>query len=144
VLAWVGGDPGAPATPDGPSTRVRVSVMGADGRFGAPQALSAAAQPVKAVAAASNGDTAIVSWVRIDATSDGDGQVLASLRPVFGAFTAPEEVSPHENASETAPGFTAPPASRPFVAWASRPGGEGPGVPLAQIQTFVRVAQRTP
>jgi hypothetical protein len=144
ILAWVGGDPGAPATPDGPSTRVRASVMGADGRFGPAQALSGAAQPVKAVAAASNGTTAIVSWVRIDATSDGDGQVLASLRPVFGAFTAPEEVSPHENASETAPGFTPPPANRPFVAWASRPGGEGPGVPLAQIKTFVRVAQRTP
>jgi hypothetical protein len=45
VLAWAGGDPGAPATPDGPSTRVRVSVTGADGRFGAAQPLSPAAQP---------------------------------------------------------------------------------------------------
>jgi hypothetical protein len=144
ILAWVGGDPGAPATPDGPGTRVRVSVMGADARLGAPQPLSPAAQPVKAVAAASSGDAAIVSWVRIDPFSDGDGQVLAAVRPAFGAFTAPEEVSPHENASETAPGFTAPPAGRPFVAWASRPGGEGPGVPIDQIRTFVRVARRAP
>jgi hypothetical protein len=144
ILAWAGGDPGAPATPGGASSRVRVSVMGADGRFGPPQSLSAAGQPVTAVAAASDGSAAIVSWVRIDAPSDVDGQVLAAVRPVFGAFTAPEEVSPHENASETAPGFTAPPASRPFVLWAARPGGEGPGVPLAQIRTFARFAQRTP
>ena len=88
VLAWAGGDPGAPATPDGPSTRVRASVTGADGRFGAAQPLSPAAQPVKAVAAAGNGSAAIVSWVRIDPASDGDGQVLAAVRPVGGAFGA--------------------------------------------------------
>jgi hypothetical protein len=144
VLAWAGGDPGAPPTPDGPSTRVKVSVMGADGRYGPAQPLSAAAQPVKAVAAASNGSTAIVSWVRIDPASDGGGQVIAALRPAFGAFGAPEAVSPSENASATAPDFTAGPASRPFVLWASRPGGEGPGVPIGQIRTFVRFAERTP
>jgi len=145
ALAWVGADPGAPGTPNGPSTRVKVSVMGADGRFGAAQPLSAAGEPVKAVAGAAEGGVALISWIRIDAASDGDGQVLAALRPPFGAFGAPEEVSPHENASETAPGFLgAPAARRPFVAWASRPGGEGPGVPIAQIRTFVRFAQRQP
>jgi hypothetical protein len=145
ALAWVGGDPGAPDTPNGPSTRVKVSVMGTDGRFGAAQPLSAAGEPVKAVAGAAEGGVALISWIRIDATSDGDGQVLAAVRPAFGAFGAPEEVSPHENASETAPGFLGPPADRrAFVAWASRPGGEGPGVPIAQIRTFVRFAQRQP
>jgi hypothetical protein len=118
--------------------------MGADGRFGPPQPLSPADQPVTAVAAASNGSAAIVSWVRIAPGSDVSGQVLAAVRPVGGAFGAPETVSPDEHASETAPGFTAPPASHAFVLWAARPGGEGPGVPLAQIQTFVRFAQRTP
>jgi hypothetical protein len=144
ILAWAGGDPGAPPTPDGPSRRVRVSIMGADGRFGTPQLLSAAARPVKAVAAASDGAATIVSWVSIDATSDGDGQALAAVRPAFGSFTAPEEVSPHENASLTAPGFTRSPGNEPFVAWASRPGGEGPGVPIGSIRTFVRVARRVP
>jgi hypothetical protein len=145
VLAWVGGDPGAPGTPNGASTRVKVSVMGSDGRFGAAQPLSAAAEPAKAVAGAAEGGTALISWIRIDASSDGDGQVLAALRPPGGAFGAPEEVSPHENASETAPGFLGAPADRrPFVAWASRPGGEGPSIPLAQIRTFVRFAQRQP
>jgi hypothetical protein len=144
VLAWAGGDPGAPATPDGPSTRVKVSVMGPDGRFGAAQPLSAANEPVKGVAGAADGGVALISWIRIDASSDGDGQVLASVRPPFGAFGAPEEVSPHENASETAPAFTAAPASRPVVLWAARPGGEGPGVPIDQIRTFVRSAQRQP
>jgi hypothetical protein len=144
VLAWAGGDPGAPATPDGPSTRVRASVTGADGRFGAAQPLSPAAQPVKAVAAAGNGSAVIVSWVRIDPASDGDGQVLAAVRPVGGAFGAPEAVSPSENASETAPGFTRTPDNRPLVLWAARPEGEGPGVPIGSIRTFVRVAQRQP
>jgi hypothetical protein len=144
VLAWVGGDPGAPPTPNGASTRARVSVTGSDGRFGAPQPLSAPAQPATAVAAAGSGSATIVSWVRIDSPSDVSGQVLAAVRPVGGAFGAAEEVSPHEHASLTAPGFTRTPDGRPFVLWASRPGGEGPGVPLASIQTFVRVAQRVP
>jgi hypothetical protein len=144
VFAWIGGDPGAPATPNGPSTRVRVSVTGADGRFGAPQALSPAAQPVTAVAAAGSGSATIVSWVRVDAPSDVSGQVLAAVRLVGGVFGAVEEASPHERASLTAPGFTRTPDGHPFVAWASRPGGEGPGVPIGSIQTFVRVAQRRP
>jgi len=144
VLAWAGGDPGAPATPDGPSTRVRVSVTGADGRFGAAQPLSPAARPVKAVAAAGNGSAVVVSWVQIDPASDGDGQVLAAVRTVGGAFGAPEAVSPSENASETAPGFTRTPDNRPFVLWAARPEGEGPGVPIGSIRTFVRFAQRIP
>jgi hypothetical protein len=144
ILAWVGGDPGAPATPNGPSTRVKVSVTGSDGRFGAAQALSPAAQPVGDVAAAGNGSATIVSWVRIDAGSDVSGQALAALRPVGGAFGAPEAASPDEHVSATAPGFTRTSDNRPFVLWASRPGGEGPGIPLASIQTFVRVAQRQP
>jgi hypothetical protein len=123
---------------------VRVSVTAGDGRFGAAQPLSAPAQPVTAVAAAGSGSATIVSWVRIDAPSDVSGQVLAAVRPAGGAFGAPEEVSPHEHASLTAPGFTRTPDARPFVLWASRPGGEGPGVPVGSIQTFVRVAQRAP
>ena len=94
-----------------------------------------------ATALSARGD-ALVAWIE---ASDSSAHVFASLRPAGGAFGAPEEVSPHENASETAPGFLGAPADRrPFVAWASRPGGEGPGVPLAQIRTFVRFAQRQP
>jgi hypothetical protein len=145
IVAWVGGDPGAPATPDGASTRVRAGIMDAHARFGAPQEVSGAAQPVKGLSGASDGADAVLAWVRIDATSDGDGQVLASVRPPDGAFGAPEEASPHENASATAAALVGPPATRtPLVAWAARPGGEGPGVPLAQIRTFVRVARRAP
>jgi hypothetical protein len=144
VLAWVGGDPGAPATPNGASTRVGVSVTGADGRFGPAQPLSPAAQPVTAVGAAGNGSATIVSWVRVAGSSDVSGQVFAALRPAGGAFGAPEAVSPDEHASSTAPGFTRTPDNRPLVLWTARPGGEGPGIPLAQIRTFVRVAQRQP
>jgi hypothetical protein len=71
--------------------------------------------------------------------------VLAALRPTAGAFAPTEVVSPAtENASLTAPGFTRAPDQHAFVAWTSRPGGEGPGIPIAQIRTFVRVAQRVP
>jgi hypothetical protein len=144
VLAWAGSDPGAPPTPNGASSRVRVSVTGADGRFGAAQPLSPAAQPVTGVGAAGNGGATVVSWVRIAAGSDVSGQVFAALRPVGGAFGAPEAVSPDEHAASTAPSFTRTPDNRPLVLWTARPGGEGPGVPLASIQTFVRTAQRQP
>jgi hypothetical protein len=137
VLAWVGGAGVA-------STRASVSVTGADGRFGAAQPLSPAGQPVTAVAAAGNGSATIVSWTAIDAPSDIDGHAVAAIRPVGGAFGAPEVVSPSENVALTAPGFTRTADGHPFVAWTSRPGGEGPGVPIASIQTFVRVAQRQP
>jgi hypothetical protein len=87
-----------------------------------------------------------VSWVRLSPASDTSGQVLAAVRLGAGAFTPSEVVSPPENASLTAPGFAATGGAggTPFVAWTSRPGGEGPGIPLAQVQTFVRVAQRQP
>jgi hypothetical protein len=144
ILAWVGGDPGAATAAAGPATRVRVSVMGGDGRFGAPQPLSPAGQAVTGVAAAGDGAHTIVTWIRIVPPSDVDGQVLAAARPAFGAFGPVEEVSPSERASAAVPAFTGGPSGRAVVVWASRPGGEGPGVPLAQIQTFVRVAQRLP
>jgi hypothetical protein len=145
IVGWIGADPGTPPTPDGPSTRVRAAISGTGSRFAGPQDVSPAAQPVKALAGAGDAGLAILSWIRIDAASDGDGQIVASVRPGHDVFGPPEAASPSENASETAPGFLGPPADRrPFVAWASRPGGEGPGIPLAQIQTFVRFAQRQP
>src|SRR4051794_41933798 len=78
ALAWVGGDPGAPDTPNGPSTRVKVSVMGTDGRFGTAQPLSAAGQPVKAAAGAAEGGAALLSWLGIDASSAEAGQALTA------------------------------------------------------------------
>ena len=145
LLAWLGNDPASQSTPGGPGRRVNVSIMGANARFGAAQPLSAPGEAATSVGAASNGDRAIVSWVRLAPTSDTSGQVLASVR-IGGAFGPAEVVSPPENASLTAPGFAATGGAggTPFVAWASRPGGEGPGIPLAQVQTFVRVATRQP
>jgi hypothetical protein len=141
VLAWVGADPSAPPTPNGVSTRVRVAVQGADGRFGAAQDLSPAAQPVAAVSGAGNGSATVVSWVRLAPVSDVSGQVLAAVRPVNGAFGAVEPVAPADNASSTAATFA---GDRPLVLWAARPAGEGPGIPVSQIQTVVRAAVRTP
>jgi len=140
AFAWLGTDPG------GSGRRVNVSVMGNDARFGAPQVLSAPGEAAAGLGAASNGDAAIVSWVRLAPGSDSSGQVLASVRIGTDGFGPAEVVSPPENASLTAPGFAAagPPGGTPFVAWASRPGGEGPGIPLAQIRTFVRAAFRQP
>ena len=146
VLAWLGTDPASQGTPGGPGRRVLVSFMGSDARFRAPQALSAPGEAAAGLGAASNGADVVVSWVRLAPASDTSGQVLAAVRLGGAAGFGPAEVvSPPENASATAPGFV-PVAGggRPFVAWTSRPGGEGPGIPLAQIQTFVRVAQRQP
>jgi hypothetical protein len=148
LLAWLGTDPASQGTPAGPSRRVEVSLMNeGDARFGAAQALSPPGAPAAGLGAASNGAAAIVSWIRLAPASDTSGQVFAAVRlPDAGTFAPAEAVSPPENASLTAPGFAATGGAggTPFVAWASRPGGEGPGIPLAQIQTFVRVATRQP
>ena len=145
VLAWAGGDPGAPPTPDGPSTRVKVSVMGADGRYGPAQPLSAAAQPVKAVAAASNGSTAIVSWVRIDPASDGDGQVMAAaaagvrrVRRARGGLAERERLRDRAGLHRARP-----PAARSCCGRRG-PAARGRACRSRQIRTFVRFAQRTP
>jgi hypothetical protein len=142
LLAWLGTDPASQGTPGGPGRRVNVSLMGADGRFGPPQPLSAPGEAAAGLGAASNGAEAIVSWIRLAPTSDTSGQVLAAVRLPAAWFGPAEIVSPPENASATAPGFVPTVGGRPFVAWTSRPGGEGPGIPIGQIQTFVRVAQR--
>ena len=118
--------------------------MGADGRYGAAQPLSPAAQPVKAVAAASNGSAAIVSWVRIDPASDGDGQVMAALRPVVrrvrrarGGLAERERLRDRAGLHRR--------ARRPAVrALGGAAGRRGAGRPDRSIRTFVRFAQRTP
>ena len=107
-------------------------------------AVATAALASPAALAAGNGSATVVSWVRIAPGSDVSGQVLAALRPVGGAFGAPEAVSPDEHAASTAPGFTRTTDNRPLVLWTARPVGEGPGVPVASIKTFVRTAQRQP
>jgi hypothetical protein len=144
ILGWLGTDPASQGTPGGPGRRVNASTMGSNGRFGAPQALSAPGEAAVGLAGASSAGTVILSWVRLAPTSDTSGQVLAAVRPAGGAFASSEVVSPPENATLTAPGFTRTADNHPFVAWASRPGGSGPSIPLAQVQTFVRVAQRQP
>jgi hypothetical protein len=144
MLAWLGTDPASQGTPGGPGRRVNVSIMGPDARFGAPQALSAPGEAAAGLGAASNGDEAIASWVRLAPTSDSSGQVLAAVRLSGAGFAPAEVVSPAENALLTAPGFVPTTPGHPFVAWAARPGGEGPGVPIAQIQTLVRFSRRQP
>jgi hypothetical protein len=144
LLAWLGADPASPGTVGGPGRRVNASLMTASGRFAGPQVLSAPGEAASGLGAGSTAAGAVLSWVRLAPTSDTSGQVLAAVRPSAGTFAPAEVVSPAENASLTAPGFTRAPDEHPFVAWASRPGGDGPGIPLAQVQTFVRVAQRQP
>src|SRR3954447_5888602 len=89
ALAWVGGDPGAPDTPNGPSTRVKVSVMGTDGRFAAAQPLSAAGEPVKAVAGGGGGGGARVQWGRRAA-----GGTQARRRPARPPRPCPRRSAP--------------------------------------------------
>src|SRR4051812_13401609 len=144
ALAWLGTDAASQTTPAGPSRQVKVSRMGTDAPFGTPQAVSAPGEAAVGLGGGSNGAAAVLSWVRLAAGSDTSGRVLASVLSGTHGFAAPGGVPPPENASFTAPGFATGGArgNTPFVAWTSRPGGEGPGIPLAQVQTFVRVAVR--
>jgi hypothetical protein len=87
-----------------------------------------------------------VAWIQPIAGQDSDGQVRAATLPIAdpsAAFGPVEEVSPAEAAHEVslAPD---PRAGQPVALWTARPGGTGPGIPLAQIQTVVRSAVRMP
>ena len=71
VLAWVGGDPGAPADPGRRRARACAYRSRAPTAASArAQPLSPAAQPVTGLGAAGNGSATVVSWVRIAPGSD--------------------------------------------------------------------------
>jgi hypothetical protein len=86
-----------------------------------------------------------VAWIQPLPGQDSDGQALGATLPSGSTTFGPiEEVSPPEAAHEVR--LLQPPGAlgRPVALWTARPGGTGPAIPIAQIKTFVRSAQRQP
>ena len=70
-------------------------------------------------------------------------QVLASYRPSpNGAFGAPEQLAESAFADSPSAAFD-PTTQRPSVVWRSRD-RSGPGIPLAEVKTYVRFVTRAP
>src|SRR3954453_4069141 len=86
----------------------------------------------------------IASWVQPTPTGDGAGIGRAALlAPGAVAFGPVEQVTPDENVSELAVDYD-PRNHAPVAVWAARPDGTGPGIPIAQVRTVVRTAERLP
>ncbi len=84
--------------------------------------------------------TLLAGWIVPTPTGDGGGLGYAALRPFDRQFAAPQPVTPDEAVSEIAFTATSTPPNAFTAAWIARPGGTGPGVPLADLQTVVREA----
>lgn len=128
------------AETSGGHTRARVR-RSTDGRtFGAPIDVSPADRDAQQVTAGAGSAGSLVAWVQPEPTSDGNGIGLAAVSPIgSGAFGTPEQVTPSENVERLA---VSAEGDRFVAAWIARPEGEGPGVPISQIHTVVRWAER--
>jgi hypothetical protein len=130
---------------DGSNYRIRVSTTDRRAVFGQPEQVSVAGLDAQdpSLAAGPGGD-ALVTWKQAlsGVTDDEAGQVFASHRPPEGSFGAPEIVSLPERAAFPSAAFD-PVGGRPTVVWSNRPGLSGPGVPFAEITTFLQASTRS-
>jgi hypothetical protein len=86
-----------------------------------------------------------VAWIQPLPGQDSDGQARAAVLPSGAtAFGPVEDVSPPEAVHEVR--LLAPPGAlgSAVALWTARPEGTGPSIPIAQIRTVVRTAQRRP
>jgi hypothetical protein len=128
---------------DGQNFRAKVASLGPNGRQARFTTLS---QPgydaaVRDLAFGPRGDGVVV-WSRLDAVGElGDVVLAGYLRP-DGSYQGEEQVSRSDRAQLPYAAFN-PITGLPTVVWSQRVGPDGPGVPLEQIQTFVRASDRT-
>lgn len=144
TLAWTAAVP-----VPGPLRRrfvASVATTDARGEFGPPQRISPPGQDaaVSDVAVDWTGE-AIVVWSALDDVQEVGVQVFAARRlPRATAFLASEAVSPLGERARVPAVAYEPRTTRPTVVWSARIGPEGPGVPIAQVRTYLRAATRSP
>jgi hypothetical protein len=128
--------PGGVAIP-----RVRMATP----RFGKAYDASTAEGGLRDVRVAFDGRVGLyASWIVPITEGDGAGLGFGALLESGAPFFAPpEHVTPGENVSELAVSFDTR-TERAVAVWAARPEGTGPFVPIEQIRTYVRSAERTP
>jgi hypothetical protein len=86
---------------------------------------------------------ALVVWARLDAVGELGTTVLAGHLREVGAYGGEEPVSTGDRARKPAVAFNLE-SGLPTAVWSQREGPDGPGVPVAQVRTFVRASTRTP
>jgi hypothetical protein len=136
-LAWSGWD--------GAQLRARLASIGARGRPIAIRTLSAPGYgaAVSDLATSRRRGEALVAWARLDAAGQIGSEVRAGLIAPGGAYAGEEIVSDPDRARIPAAAFD-PVSGNPTIVWSQRIGPDGPGVPIAQVQTVLRASTRTP
>jgi hypothetical protein len=130
MVAWT--------TWDGIRFRARLGIANRSGSFRSFQNLSSnqASAVVYDIAAGRTGE-AIVVWDRLNSVGEEPGGIRAGYIPPNGNYGGEQDVGAGAKARAPAVGFN-PVTGRPTVVWSERVGEDGPGVPLAEVQTFVR------
>jgi hypothetical protein len=133
-LAWTGFD--------GANFRARLAALDVAGGSPRVTTLSGAGYDavVGAVATGPRPGVALGVWSRLDPVGELGTQILAGLVTPAG-YAGEETVSDADRARLPAAAFD-PVGGEPTVAWTQRVGPDGPGVPIGQIRTVVRVATR--
>ncbi|MEA2271453.1 MAG: hypothetical protein QOI98_161 [Solirubrobacteraceae bacterium] len=134
MIAWT--------TYDGTRFRARLGVANRSGSFRSFQNLSPPGKGaiVYDLAAGRTGE-ALVVWDILNSVGEEPGGVRAAYIPPNGVYGGEEDIGAGEKARVPAAAFN-PVTGRPTVVWSERVGADGPGVPLAEVQTFVRSATR--
>jgi hypothetical protein len=135
-IAWTGFD--------GKNFRARLAIARRAGAFNALQPLS---QPgydavVRDLAVAPSGNDAIVVWSKLDVVGEVGDKVFAGYLS-GDSYGGEEQVSQGDRARVPAVAFN-PSTGHPSAVWSQREGPDGPGVPLANVRTFLRASTRTP
>jgi hypothetical protein len=135
MVAWT--------TWDGIRFRARLGMANRSGSFRSFQNLSSnqASAIVYDLAAGRTGE-AIVVWDRLNSVGEEPGGIRAGYIPPNGNYGGEQDVGASAKARAPAAAFN-PVTGRPTLVWSERVGEDGPGVPLAEVQTFVRSSTLT-
>jgi hypothetical protein len=136
-VAWSGSD--------GTQPRARLASIGALGRPVQIRTLSAPgyAAAVSDLSTSRRPGEALVAWARLNAVGQTGTEVRCGLVGPGGAYAGEEIVSDPDRARIPAAAFD-PVTGNPTVVWSQRIGPDGPGIPIAQVQTVLRASTRTP
>ena len=135
MVAWT--------TWDGTRFRARLGIANRSGSFRSFQNLSSiqASAIVYDLAAGRTGE-ALVVWDRLNSVGEEPGGIRAGYIPPSGNYGGEQDIGAGDKARVPAVAFN-PVTGRPTVVWSERIGADGPGVPLAEVQAFVRSSTLT-
>jgi hypothetical protein len=135
MVAWT--------TWDGTRFRARLGIANRSGSFRSFQNLSSAqASAIVYDLAIGRTGEALVVWDRLNSVGEEPGGIRAGYIPPSGAYGGEQNIGAGDKARVPAAAFN-PVTGRPTVVWSERIGADGPGVPLAEVQAFVRSSTLT-